>query len=734
MNPIVYLCVAAALSFLYLAGYGLRMDSRAPTNRVFAALCFTFSIWNLGYTHMILSHDLDQAWFWYRVASVGWCIGPALLVHFFILISRNRWFSSRPLAIALLYLPGMVFLVQQIQGSILARTFTATPYGWDEVYYYSVFWGATYLTYYLLYSVIGLGMVWQWGRRSGEPRERAQARLILWTGFPVLGTVSVTNVLFRHLEYHPYPAPGCALLVLWGFALWMAIRRYNLMAISSSVASKDIIDTMADALLLTNLRGDVEEANPAAVRMFGRDRTELERQNLRDLFPGTALFETDALSEALSSGPLVALDLPSADAAGSPRRLSLSASLTQDRSGAPVGAVVIFRDITEQVNLHTRLVTAERAAQTDRLASVGMLAAGVAHEINNPLTYVVGNLGLLETEIDALLEEVEPHQHQELRSYVQEAAEGIQRVTKLVADLQSFARAKDDDISDVRLEDLLDVCLQMTKNQLKYRAHIVKEYGGCPLVRVNEGRLNQVFLNLLVNAAQAIEEGDPGSNRVTVRTLAHPDGPRVEIEDTGCGVPEAYRSQLFEPFFSSKPRGMGTGLGLAISLNIVTSLGGSMDLRDGTNGGTCFSVQLPPSVIPSVPTPMSDESSEGVPSAGGRVLVVDDEPKICSMLERWLRDRYTVRTAGSGEEAQQILDQDPTYDLILSDVMMPGISGIDLYRWIKDRTPEMTGRVVFMTGGVFTSRTKEFLEETQSQILHKPLERKEVERRLAEIE
>ena len=719
MNPVVIFGILAAATFSYLSFYALRLDRRSWTGRIFSLLCLTFAIWNFGQVHLIQSSTLDEVWIWYRVSSVGWCFGPPLLVHFFARLSQNSWFATRRWAQVALYLPGIIFWAKQLTGKIMARDFIWTPYGWDEVFYGSVGWALAYLLFYLIYSILGLGMIWRWGRRSEDLRLRKQAWTILATGLPTLTVVSVTNVLFRHFDIHYFPGLAPIILLVWGMGIWFAIRRYRLMNITAPVASKDIIQTMADPLLLIGLDGDIQVSNPAAQRLFSGEEGRLTGKKITTLFPNQELFKREHLHQRLASEPIQAMELEGGQ--GHPS-LSLSASLVRGKDGEPVGAVIILRDVSEQLAMHARLARAQQAAQADRLASVGMLAAGVAHEINNPLTYVMGNLSLIESDIAALEGSVDPDLLEELQECLRETREGSLRVSKIVADLKSFARADDASVELVQLESLLDRSIQMTQNQLKYRAKIVKSYGDTPGIKVNEGRLCQVFINLLVNAGHAIAEGDPEGNQITVRTLITPQGPVVEVEDTGCGIPEEDLEQLFDPFFSTKTNGQGSGLGLSICKNIIVTMGGSIQVRSGKEGGSCFTVSLPQSMVSNRrPAGTRDENDPREDRRTGRILVVDDEPQICLMLSRLLQQDHEVVTANTGEQAQALLDEDASFDLVISDLMMPRMDGMKLYSWISQHHPELTSRTIFLTGGSLTEETGAFIRQVKNPVIYKPI-------------
>ncbi len=262
--------------------------------------------------------------------------------------------------------------------------------------------------------------------------------------------------------------------------------------------------------------------------------------------------------------------------------------------------VFLVRDITQQKTLELKLL------QADRLAALGTMAAGVAHEVNNPLGYVSSNLNfigeVLEEVKQALSEPEAPKDPEALRRTLEECVEalreakqGTTRIRAVVGDLTTFARGEDtasrEGLADVRRA--LETSLNMAMPQLKHRARVVKNLGELPSVRGNESRLGQVFLNLLLNAAQAIAEGAPGENTIEVRAWAEPGGVLVEVRDTGEGIPAENLERIFDPFFSTKPAGVGTGLGLAISHGLISAMKGELSVESTVGKGTCFRVRLP---------------------------------------------------------------------------------------------------------------------------------------------
>ena len=289
-------------------------------------------------------------------------------------------------------------------------------------------------------------------------------------------------------------------------------------------------------------------------------------------------------------------------------------------------------------------------------------------------------------------------------------------------DLGRFGRADEEDGQVVDIHALLDSAIEIADVQIRHRARVEREYRSDGYARGGEARLGQVFLNLLVNAGQAIESGSPRENRVSVQTCDLDDG-RVEISisDTGCGMPEEVRERIFEPFFTTKPAGEGTGIGLAISHSIVTSMAGEIVVESEVDRGTTFRVRLGAALedVPQRVTGATREESDGHRVvAAVRVLVVDDEPLIREMVCDALA-KHEVTPVSNGREAlERIFSED--WDLILCDMVLPELSGLDVYRQIEARRPEILEKLVFMTGGDFSRKDLRLPGGAQVRRLEKP--------------
>ncbi|ADO68076.1 Sensor protein [Stigmatella aurantiaca DW4/3-1] len=402
--------------------------------------------------------------------------------------------------------------------------------------------------------------------------------------------------------------------------------------------------------------------------------------------------------------------------------------------GAPA-VVSIARDVTEQRQLQARLTLA------DRLASVGTLAAGIAHEINNPLAFVISNLSFLSEEMRRSQLSLEGSQSSnaasgtgpklrqraeldlaEWQEVLSEAYEGAERVRQIVRQLKTFSRPDEERLSPVDIHQVLDSVVMMAANEIRHRAQLHRDYASVPMVMANEGRLCQVFLNLVVNAAQAIPEGDAQrhSIRLVTRRL-DPGRVLIEVQDSGSGIPREALGRIFDPFFTTKPVGVGTGLGLSICHGIITNLGGEISADSEMGKGSTFRV-----ILPSLEPRTRTRAHAALPAAQpatqrkGRVLVVDDEPGVGKVLRRILKE-HEVEVASGGRQALERLQREPDFfDAVLCDVMMPDLGGKDLYEAVRRTQSGLERRFIFVSGGAFTTNAREFLEAIPNPKLEKP--------------
>jgi signal transduction histidine kinase/CheY-like chemotaxis protein len=462
-----------------------------------------------------------------------------------------------------------------------------------------------------------------------------------------------------------------------------------------------------------------------------------------------------AIRTALASGTVDIADfgLDVATGNGSERRWFMGKATPLRFDGRP-GVVLALTDITARKRIEAERQQLQASlAQSDRLASMGMLAAGVAHEINNPLTYILYNLEVLTSQLgprianlaplrdllprlqslapaevlDAALQALDRRAWPRIEVQLAEALEGTRQIRDIVRGLGTFARVEKDQRTPVHLHHPIESALSIARNELKYRARVIRDLGDVDLVLASDGRVSQVFLNLLVNAAHAIRAGDVESNTITVRTWMEDRTVCAEVADTGCGIPAENLERIFDPFFTTKPAGVGSGLGLSIVRDIVHGYGGTITVASQPDAGTRFTVRLPALDLEALPIQGRRSAGQGIRAPRGRILVVDDEATIRLTLVRMLADHEVVE-ADSGAAARQLLTTDQAFDAIVCDVMMPVVSGVEVHRWLAAEHPELVERFIFATGGAFTADTADYLARSGSPTVTKPFDSDQVER------
>jgi signal transduction histidine kinase len=385
----------------------------------------------------------------------------------------------------------------------------------------------------------------------------------------------------------------------------------------------------------------------------------------------------------------------------------------------------IEREIREAAMHAQQRKMQEQLLISERMASVGTLAAGVAHEINNPLSAVFANLELMVKDLTQVSEELQLQDRlAEIFDLLKDAREGADRLRHIVRDLKVFSRSSDEERrTPVNLRRVLESSLRMAWNEIRHRARLVKDYAEVPSVKANEARLGQVFLNLIVNAAQAIQEGNAEQNVIRVATRLDTGLGRivVEVRDSGSGIPPENLARIFDAFFTTKPAGVGTGLGLPICHRIVSGLGGEIRVQSQVGKGTMFQVLLPPSPEEvDERTPML--AIAGPPLRRGKLLIVDDEAMVAKALGRILAREHDVTVVLDAGEARQRVAAGERYDVILCDLMMPQMTGMDLHAELLRTAPEQAAQMVFLTGGAFTVGARAFLDEVPNQRIEKPFE------------
>jgi PAS domain S-box-containing protein len=517
-------------------------------------------------------------------------------------------------------------------------------------------------------------------------------------------TLGALVTMSRTSEMQSADAIAFAQAVAGQISLALALARSFQATRANATVLRSILESMAEGVIVSDERGEVTHWNHAATTILGLDPAQLRAEQLAVHLP---------LTRALAG---VAIDRAEVRVRRDHEDGWLSVNARPLGDDAQHGGVAVFRDVTVERAANARMLVSER------MASLGTLAAGVGHEINNPLMAVLGNLDMAAGDLRRL-----QRQHAdlpglgELADELRDAREAGERVRNIVRDLKLFSHSDEESRGEVRVEHALESSIRMVWNEIRHRAKLMRDYQPVPPVYANESRLGQVFLNLIVNAAQAIPDGRANQNEIRVATSLTDDGRvRVDIADSGSGMPPEVVAQLFTPFFTTKPIGVGTGLGLSICHQLVTAVGGEISVETELGKGTTFTVLLP-AVAASPQVPRTITTPEAAATRRGRVLLIDDEPMVATTLHRALSRHHDV-VAKDAAEAIRAIEQGGVFDVIFCDLMMPDISGMDVYAELARIAPAQAARMVFITGGAFTVRGREFLERTKNKHLEKPID------------
>jgi signal transduction histidine kinase/CheY-like chemotaxis protein len=364
--------------------------------------------------------------------------------------------------------------------------------------------------------------------------------------------------------------------------------------------------------------------------------------------------------------------------------------------------------------------TQAQLVNAEKFAAIGQLAAGVAHELNNPSSWILLGLGHAQRRV-AEARALGAQDHAEiladLDSTLEDARAGMERIRVVVGDLRTLSRGDSTEETDICLNDVVELSCKLARPAYQSCATLVLELGKLPPIRGSQARLAQLVTNLLLNSVHAIGSTH-GKIIVTTRHVG--DHVVLSVEDTGPGISEELRERVFEPYFTTKPVDVGTGLGLALVRKIATAHGGEARVGKGQGRGACIEVlfPLPVSANAVAQAPLPPLTSQ----RRGRLLVIDDEPMLLRAVSSALDGEHDVVVANGGQEALELLDADHAFDLIICDLQMPVLDGVAVYEAVAVRAPERLSSLVFMTGGAVTARAQAFLSRTRPRVIEKPIE------------
>jgi PAS domain S-box-containing protein len=480
-----------------------------------------------------------------------------------------------------------------------------------------------------------------------------------------------------------------------------------------------LLENLNDAVLGLDRLTHITAWAGAAQRIYGYGPEEALGWRISERLGGDLAEETSRSIEAeiLRSGRC-RMEIRHLRKDGTPVDIEVTSVAIRDRDGEIVGFVSVHRDIgdrkraeAEQRRLQAELVFA------DRLASIGTLAAGVAHEINNPLAFLLANIDFVKYRLPS--RDGDPEEADRAQA-LSEASEGARRIAEIVRALRAFGRRDGNSTpGPVDVRKAVNAATNMVQAQARPRARLTLDLAETPPVYGKEHELAQVVLNLVINAVQAVPEGKPGENEVRVTTHPARDGyVELSVSDTGVGIPKENLERIYDPFFTTKGVGEGSGLGLSICHGIVVGMGGTIRVESTVGRGTTFTVRLPTAPATQEQLTLRPPRRE----RHGRILVLDDEPLVCAAVKRSLEPDHEVVTVCDPHAAVERLAAGEDFDLVLCDLLMPRMSGIECFEELSRRRPEMARRMVFLTGGAFTPRVRQFLEDHGARCLEKPFE------------
>jgi PAS domain S-box-containing protein len=479
---------------------------------------------------------------------------------------------------------------------------------------------------------------------------------------------------------------------------------------------RTVLEDMDNGYFELDLRGYYTFVNDAMCKILGLSRADIVARHFSNFIdPSDDKFIDNSraiISEVIAKGvtrsgmfgTIVKGD-------GSRRIIGVSVSPMKDAAGIITGLRGITRDITDRIKMEQQLLIA------GKLASIGELAAGVAHEINNPLTAIMGFAQLLANDDD-----VPANIKEDLEKIYSQS----QRAARIVQNLLTFARSNTLEKSVIDINALILKTLEMRSYEHKVsNTEVITELQeGLPGISADENQIQQVILNVIINAEQSIA-AKKKAGTIRIVTSAIEDKIKITIADDGPGIPREMLDRLFDPFFTTKDVGQGTGLGLSVCHGIITNHGGRIYAESIVGEGATFIIELPISKGSSgkvVAAPAKLQKGIHLSAVGKKILVVDDETVIRDILARILSERgYEIDSAASGLEGLQKIENSQ-YDVYLLDMKMPGIDGKDMYDTISVKYPDLIERVIFITGDTISKSTLDFLEATGRDYFSKPLD------------
>ncbi|GEM_PF-2069090 len=624
-----FLSIIALLSCsmaLYMGFYVFIQDSKSRINVLFLLLCASIGFWNFCYSFVYSASGTAEAVFWVRLSSIGWIPFPLILFYFFLALTANIKAFKNVLLPLLLVIPLIVFSFQYFENYPKVSAFVLTRFGYAELVSYSDWWRVGFYSYAFL---VGASCVIMGYSRAAMVVDRLHKRqlYIISSGALISLLLFVTVVAgLPHFGVAVFPdvIPLCLIFAL--LALWYVVVRYRLFVLTPESISNEILGVMSDALLFVNTNWTIAIANKAAEKLLKYSVQELTGRDFNSLCAGKGIFNTAFIESLLSRKQGINDELAVLrDKTGLNIHVEFSLSVLSDSRGNAIGIVVLLKDIRQRLELeskeakkagelekaYTDLEKTQIASlnvtddlerksaelmealedlrnaqaqllQTEKMAAVGKLAGGIAHEINNPMTVILGYSQILAGKIKPGEDFYAP-----VKAIETEAL----RCKRLVNDLLTFSRSATTRLEAVDFRKMLESAMSLVSVRAKVKDIKIKTEiaDGVGSLEANLNQIEQVIINLCNNGIDAMLPG--GILSVSAKNK---EGSLIlEVADNGSGINKSELSRIFEPFFTTKDAGKGTGLGLSICYEIVKKHHGRIYVESEVGTGSVFTVTLP---------------------------------------------------------------------------------------------------------------------------------------------
>ncbi|MBM3933307.1 MAG: response regulator [SAR202 cluster bacterium] len=724
----------SAMASLCLGAFVLARDTKNPLNRVFMGLSVAVAYSALCEFGLRQADGSHEAWLWMR-AAFAWPLIPATFLHLSLLLSERERPLHHRATLPAVYLPAILIAAFDLSTVLISGNLHPAYWGWTYDFPRGTFAGVLAAAWTVAVLGGGVALLLRYVMESHNRRLTKQASFILLGAWiPIVAfTASVIAMPAIGLEYPNFVyAFYVAGMGFFAYAIW----KHDLFAPEMLIVARETIGQMTDAFFLAGHDGRIREVNPAAMRITGLNRAQLLGKPIEQLlyFPdGRGSAGAQQIRDLMLSGTKSEMEIAVKTAFGALAPLSMSISPIRGSGEEPFGMVLIGHDLTERkwaegqlrkahdelearvkertaelekaynslsVEVENRRKLESQLVQTQKMEAIGTLAGGVAHDFNNLLSAILAYCQVGQMTAKPGDQNV---------TYYKEIQKAADHATHLTRQLLTFSRRQVVEPRNIEMNETIAALHKMLRRLIGESIELVTlpSSESC-LVRVDPGQMETVLVNMVVNARDAMPMGGRIQIEINRQTTHHGDGAQekstgkryavVSITDTGVGMSEEVRSQLFVPFFTTKAVGKGTGLGLSTCHGIVTQAGGHITVESDLGKGSTFRVYLPlvdqPSTVVDIKAGLA-----GSPTGTETVLLVEDDGSVREIYDRLLRRwGYKVLTASNGVEALRVCaeHQDENIDLLITDVVMPFMGGRELAEKLRETRPNT--RVLFTSG------------------------------------